>query len=423
MACATTLTLGVIACSNEVDDDLDAHTEPVVWMQAHTQDYLGEDSTAWRRERLEETLWRPDLGYSSKLLSHYGFEREGWDLLPEYDILVESVQASTAADISGLPFKGEGLLAQAMRDAGVEDAAQLSEAQWKALGREVFWKLPMRRDNYVEWLVRKPELWSTYGLSVDERGELRGIVRYQDARGRLKVGMTCALCHAADGMEGRAHEALELGPARAAFRRSQGWDEGVFAGWGAGQVDVTDDDVLDPMSIPNLWGMKHQRYFNGSAVVKIVTPASAAIRFETQYIMNHGYEVRPPRALTWGLAMWLYDMEEPAPAHSPDPTSVTRGAQIFTQRCASCHVPSQGYAGDLIPAETLQGLDDLASRSIDRGTGFYKVPSLVGVGYGGPYLHDSSALTLDALLESGHPFGDEIAGDDRADLIHYVNTL
>lgn len=403
----------------------DPHTEPVDWMMAHTGDYLREEGPGfWRRDRLEETLWRPDLGYSAKLLDSYGFgEDEGWDLLPVYDFPVEPVMANMASEQPELLW-GEldamGMLEQARARYGKPDESTWSEAQWRAFGEEVFWRMPMRRDNYFDWLVMSPQLWDRYGLARGENGELLGVTRYRDARGRTRVGMTCALCHAAGGEEGRANEALDLGGARAAFRRAQGWDEDVFALWGAGKVDVTDDEVLDPTAIPNLWGMKYQRYFNASGVIRVETPASAAIRFETQYMMNHGYEVRAPRAFTWALAMYLYGLEEPA----REPGEEGRGEAIFMEKCASCHDPARGYSGDLVVASGLSGSDMIASQSLDRGTGHYRVPSLIGVGRGGPYLHDSSAADLDALLvETKHPTGADLDEGDRRDLVKFLKTL
>lgn len=404
---------------------VDPHTEPVAWMMAHSPDYLEEEGPGfWRRDRLEETLWRPDLSYSSRLLGSYGFgEEEGWDLLPIHDFPTEPVMANVATEqpetLWSMPIEAQGLLEEARARYGKQDESTWTEQEWRAFGAEVFWRMPMRRDNYFDWLVMSPQLWDRYGLERGEDGALLGVTRYRDARGRARVGMTCALCHAAGGEEGRANEALDLGGARAAFRRAQGWDEGVFASWGAGKVDVTDDEVLDPTAIPNLWGMKHQSYFNASGVIRVETPASAAIRFETQYMMNHGYEVRAPRAFTWALAMYLYGLDEPARGDVD-----ARGEALFLEKCASCHDPSRGYSGGLIPASALVGSDMLASTSLDRGTGHYRVPSLIGAGQGGPYLHDSGAPDLEALLlERKHPQGEDLDARDAEHLLKFLKGL
>ena len=420
------LLLTLQACGSALQETVEPfeEEEPLVWMQAHVLDFLDEQRPAWRRERAERTLWRPDLSYSKKLLSHYAFgEASGWDVLPAYDFQVEAVRAESASRLDEIPFAGVSLLERALKREGVARPEALSQQAWLKLGGEVFWLLPMRRDAYVEWLVRRPELWQEHGLSVDERGDLRGIARYRDARGALRVGMTCALCHAADGVEGRANEALDLGRARAAFHAERGLDPEPFDQWGPGRVDVTDDQVLDPMAIPNLWGAKYQRYFNASGVIRVETPASAALRFETQYILNHGYEVRPPRALPWALAMWLYALPEPKSSKLIEVEAASRGESLFIAQCASCHDPKAGYSGRLVEAAVLPTSDPLAAMSSNRGTGSYRTPSLIGVSRGGPYLHDSSAPSLAALLERGHPFGSPLTESERDDLSSFLNTL
>ena len=404
---------------DEVSEEPDPQREPVAWMFEHTEDYLAASPT-WRRERIEQTLWQAELGYSSKMLDGYGLEQEGWELLYAYDFPVQPLAATEAPHVRTLEFEGMPLLQNAKSKFG-DDPTRWTQAQWQSFGEDVFWQMPMRKDNYFEWLLGQPELWDDLGLSVDEMGNLRGVTRYRDIRGDVQVGMSCALCHAADGVQGRAVERLDLGMARAKFRESRGLEADVYAQWGAGKVDVTDDDVLDPMAIPNLWGMKYQRYFNASGVIRVETPASAAIRFETQYMMNHGYEVRAPREYTWALAMYLYGLSEPD--SEPMSDAAHRGEEVFGERCASCHVPERGYSGDLVTATALVGLDMVAATSLDRGTGSYRVPSLIGVGEGGPYFHDSSAKTLGDVLAGGHPMGGELDEDDMSDLILFLKTL
>ena len=81
-----------------------------------------------------------------------------------------------------------------------------------------------------------------------------------------------------------------------------------------------------------------------------------------------------------------------------------------------------------------------------RGTGYYKVPSLRGLWYRSPLLHDGSVTTLEELLDParlrddwvrtgfkpygadraavpGHPFGLELDERSRAALISYLLTL
>ena len=385
--------LGLHGCVEAEEAEVpeaDPKTQPVAWMMAHAQRW--EDDRTWRRQTLEQMLWRPDLEYASKLLDGYAREDGGWDLLPAYDFLVEPV--STTTDWS--TFKGQGLMPK---------APPQTEAQWLALGKDVFWKMPMRRDAYVEWAVRQPAVLGEAGLEFGEDGVLPGFVRFATRGGKQRVGMTCGTCHGAQGIGGKANKTIDLGLARARFRQEIGLDEGEFDTWGPGMIDTTDDEVNDPVAIPNLWGLASQQYFNSSGVIHVHSPAVAAARFETQYIVNHNYEVRPPRLLIWALAMYVMSLQAPEPpaGAATDPL-VARGKELFGAQCATCHVPADAFSGLLIPASLLM-TDPLASQSRLRGTGSYRVPKLQGIGQGGPYMHDHSAATLTEVVATGHPFG------------------
>lgn len=386
------------ACTPEPAPEPDRAT----WMVEHAADYLRDDPTS-RRSWLERGWWSPELSYTKQLKDHYGLPDEGWELLPELNFEIDS--------LSDAPFEGRPIF---------NGVTPTDKAGWLELGRIAFWRMPMRRDAYVEWLASKPELWDRFGVERDAKGAARGLVRYRDSRGQVRTGMSCGFCHGEQGLEGKANKSMDLGGARAAFREARGLEPGDFSSWGPGMVDVTDDQVIDPLAIPNLWGASVQDYFNASGSVKIEQPGVAAVRFETQYIINHGYEVRPPRALTWALATYVYSLRPPEHGELELNQS---GERVFMARCASCHNPDEGYSGGLVLAESIKS-DPQASRSITRGTGSYRVPSLLGVSTGGPYLHDASAPDLEALLtSSGHPYGQAIEDQDRADLIEYLNQL
>jgi mono/diheme cytochrome c family protein len=399
MAFATVAAL--MGCGGEVEPVTPEPTETLAWMDAHAEDFMGD--RAWRRDRLEETLWRPELPYAKKLLDNYGLERGGWDLLPVLDVEVAPVHGPLTGEFAGEP---------------IMTSRPETREEWLALGERVFWQMPMRRDPYLEWVVANPQVWEEAGLTRREDGSLRGFVRYLDPRGRARVGITCGLCHGEGGDAGRADLDVDLGKARALYMEARGLDTAPFDAWGPGRVDVTDDGVVDPTKIPNLWGASEQSHFNASGVIKVASPASAAVRFETQYIINHAFEARPDRALPWALAMFVMSLEAP----TPDAAPTARGEELFAQRCAGCHDPARGYSGDLIAASALTS-DPLVSNSPMRGTGSYRVPSLLGVSQGGPFLHDLSAPTLGDLLDEGHPSGAELTPAEREDLLSFLNTL
>lgn len=409
MALATLFTLFTIllsACGDEpVTPPIEEPDDPIEWMELHTEDYL--EDRAWRRARLEETMWRPDLPYAKKLLENYGLERGGWDLLPVLDFQVAPVYGPE----SDRPFSPSSLM----------ERRPETREEWLALGERAFWEMPMRRDPYIEWIAQHPEHWEEVGLKQNEDGSLRGFTRYIDPRGRERVGITCGLCHGANDEPGFADSHIDMGRARALYMESRGLDPEPFIYWGPGKLDVTNDNVDDPVAIPNLWGASEQAYFNASGSIRVVSPASAAVRFETQYIINHSFEARPDRALPWALAMFMMSLQ--APETTPEPSEALQaGEALFMQKCAGCHIPERGYSGELIPASALTS-DPAISQSITRGTGFYRAPSLLGLSRGGPYLHDLSASTLDDLLLGGHPTGETLDEASRARLILFLETL
>jgi mono/diheme cytochrome c family protein len=176
--------------------------------------------------------------------------------------------------------------------------------------------------------------------------------------------------------------------------------------------------VNAPLAIPDLWGVKHGSWLNSSGVLQLSGPATLAIRFETQYIKGHRMGSRPARAWTWALAQFIWQLPAPRATGNADPAD----AAVFAQKCAGCHDPARGYAGELVPADDLL-TDDRAAHSPTRGTGHYKVPSLLGVSDGAPYLHDGRVPTLEALLSEGHPFGAALTAAEKAALIRFLNTL
>lgn len=389
-----------VACDEDEAVELDGGA--LSWMEANTRRYL--DDRSWRRDVLEQSLWRPELPYAAKLLDNYGLERGGWDLLPARSFEVAPVYGPLAPEEEFSPTL-------------IDPTEPADRSGWLELGREVFWRLPMRRDAYLEWLVENPQVWDEVGLERGRDGALRGFVRYVDTRGAVRVGISCAACHGHDGEAGRAISGLDLGKARALYRRSRGIEPGPFELWGPGVVDVTDDGITDPVAIPNLLGLSKQRYYNASASIEAVNPATAALRFETQYILNYGYEVRPERTLTWALAMYVMSLDELDERGRGEPVP-----DVFIQQCASCHDPEASFSGGLVSAEMMSSAQ-LAASSPTRGTGNYRAPSLRGVGLGGPFLHDSSASTLEELLDSGHPFGASISGQERDALLAYLRQL
>lgn len=374
--------------------------DPAAWLVAHADAYLTD--RAQRRAWLEGSLWQPALPYARKRLDSYALPRGGWDLLPE----MPAAAAPLAADGS----------ARAIETLPLDPPTTL--AGWRALGERVFHRLPMRRDAYVEWLTTRPALWARAGLETNDDGDLIGLVRYTDARGDTHVGVTCALCHAGDGIDGRAARDLDLGWARARHLEATGRPGDLYETWGPGRVDVTADAIDDPIAIADLWSLPWQTHLNTSGVVALETPAALAIRFETQFITGHAFGERPPRVLVWALSIYMLTLDRPAATVD----AAHPGAAIFAARCGGCHDPARGFGGGLVAPDGMIG-DATPTRSPMRGTGYFKVPGLVGVGDGGPYLHDGRFATLEDLIAAGHPHGAPPAPDEIDRLLDYLHQL
>src|SRR5207248_11110052 len=133
------------------------------------------------------------------------------------------------------------------------------------------------------------------------------------------------------------------------------------------------------------------------------------------------------------------------------------------ERCAGCHTPPLYTNNKLTPADGFKvpeehrkkydilpmsvGTDSSSALRTRRGTGYYKVPSLRGVWYRGPFEHNGSVATLEDWFDPrrlragyeptgwpgrpgtktravpGHRFGLNLPPDDRQALIAVLETL
>lgn len=191
--------------------------------------------------------------------------------------------------------------------------------------------------------------------------------------------VACASCHAEAGDDGRVWQFAGVGP-----RRTQHLRGGVLSRtpfhW-AGDIADLRQLVLD-----------------------------------TFVIRMRGEQPEP--AVISALGRWL-DAQPALRAPEPaDAAAVARGSQIFHDAgvgCAGCHSGPQLTTREMM----------------DVGTGYnFKVPSLLGVGYRAPYLHDGCAPTLRerfTVPECGggakHGHTQQLDAGQLDDLIAYLKTL
>jgi len=188
--------------------------------------------------------------------------------------------------------------------------------------------------------------------------------------------------------------------------------------WGPGRIDVAPSPE-EPIAIPDLRPVGAETHLHRDGTVRAGL-AELAIRIETLIITSHGRVLRPPRPLALALATYLYSLQPPAP------TAASPGRAVFETHCGYCHA-GPGLSGGPVLLATV-GTDPRVGQSADRGTGGYRVPSLLGVATRGRLLHDNSIPDLPTLLDpartdGGHTFGLTLPTEQRQDLLHFLQTL
>jgi len=418
------------------DPDPDPEPWSDTWILREGERFL--DDTAYRRAALERSLVNPQNLYSRQRLASYGLGDRRWDRLPQWNPRALPVTADLAAQLERDEVPGAPT--ERLWD-GIEPTTMEG---WVALGRKVFFGYPMRAEVYMEWGLTKPAVADTVGVERDADGNIPGLVVFVDVDREVRVGITCAICHTTveqgHVVEGSARRSFDYGRLRLEYFADTGaWvDPGLakrMATWGPGRADVTEDDDEDPVTIPDLWSLRHQRWLTQAGTIRHESPLALAIRQETQLTDSNHSMVRPPRALAWALAMYVYSLEpaERSVANTP------RGEAVFEKHCGSCH-SNKGYGGRVIAASRI-GTDPALATGRGRGTGTYRVPALVRVADGAPYLHDGSVGSLTELLSGariqpdysagrlgpgpipGHTVGTDLSQEDTASLLEFLRTI
>ena len=245
-------------------------------------------------------------------------------------------------------------------------------------------------------------------------------------------------------------------------------------------------DAFLPPKIPDLIGIRDRKYLDATGLVRHRGPGDimryAAINQTLDMLASYdgwipdtlskrlpalgeagfvGTTNRYSDEQLYALTLFLYSIEPPE-----NPNQMTaqaqRGQQIFEQqRCGRCHTPPLYTSNQLVPAPGFEPpaehkqLYDISEERVDtdptltmttrRGTGYYRVPSLLGVWYRGPFEHNGSVATLEDWFDparfdpdyrptgwgpdaapravEGHPFGTTLSAEDKAALIAFLRTL
>jgi hypothetical protein len=256
----------------------------------------------------------------------------------------------------------------------------------------------------------------------------------------------------------------------------------------AGVIVRQGTSLFAPPAIPDLIGIRDRRYLDKSGLGRHRGIADlmryAAMNQLLDVNGNYGgfvpnsadtRTVPPPGkgffagsndrysdAQLYALGLFIYSLTPP-PNPNPLDARATRGRQVFNASgCGRCHTPPLYTSNQLVPADGFTppadhyqrydildarvGTDPALTMTTRRGTGYYKIPSLKGVWYRGPFEHSGSVATLDDWFDparlrddyvptgfagvgvktravKGHPFGLSLPAEDRAALIAFLKTL
>jgi mono/diheme cytochrome c family protein len=243
----------------------------------------------------------------------------------------------------------------------------------------------------------------------------------------------------------------------------------------AGVTARSHTSMLLPPQIPDLIGVQERRFLDHTGLVRHKSIGDlmrySALVQDTIGLARHG-DIEPPRndgrgarysdEQLYALALYIYSLQPPANPNKFDAVA-TRGKRVFEREgCGGCHTPPLYTNNKLIPvdgfippaagkdrlnvSEKRVGTDPRYALQTRKGTGYYKVPSLKGVWYRGPFEHHGSAATLEdwfnperqsdsfmptgyagpdgeARSIKGHPFGLKLSDEDRKALIAFLRTL
>jgi hypothetical protein len=256
--------------------------------------------------------------------------------------------------------------------------------------------------------------------------------------------------------------------------RSMSIDQLIAAGEAIppGVTARANTSILLPPQIPDLIGVRDRRFLDHTGLVRhrdisdlmryssLAQDVFSSDRYGSAIIANSS----PPSARysdpqLYALALYLYSLRPPPNPNRFDASAV-RGKSLFAKlKCDTCHTPPLYTNNKLVPVEgfdapagsadvmtTHIGVDPRYTLDTHKGTGYYKVPSLKGVWYRGPFGHNGSAATLEdwfnpARLDPeyiptgfkgydgktrsipGHRFGLQLSPSEREDLIAFLKTL
>jgi hypothetical protein len=262
----------------------------------------------------------------------------------------------------------------------------------------------------------------------------------------------------------------------------------ALSGIPAGVILRQGTSIFAPPAVPDLIGIRDRKYLDKTGLGRHRGIADimryAAMNQSLDVLGNYGGFIptaqdgrtlplpgrggfsgsgsRYSDAQLYALAQFIYSMTPPKNPNALD-ARAKRGQAVFTASgCARCHTPPLYTANRLVPADGFTpppdhykrfdildarvGTDSALTMTTRRGTGYYKIPSLKGVWYRGPFEHNGSVATLEDWFDparlkddyvptgwigfgvktravKGHPFGLNLPAADRSALVAFLKTL
>ena len=399
------------------------------------------ESASYRKGIVKRDLREQSSSYARDRFHYYGSDFAMWDRLPEWDPPSRPLYTEDHAQfVAGTPPVDLGE-AHSLVPAHMPE----SQEEWIALGKKVFFSYPIREDQVATSLVTLEGGLEATGFIVQDDAFV-GLRLFENSEGGVSVATTCAQCHGGLDPDGVvtgvvANKNMDIGAARLLVQgltpgdlpaETETTDIVDLDRLGPGRADVQNDGLFNPFAFPDLGGIVDMPLLHHNANWTHSGVATMAVRCETLFITASRSQHRIPRVLAWALAEYYYSLPAPAPVLSVEDagSDYAVGAQIFeTQGCSGCHVPPL-YSSDQPIAVAQIGTDPLATQNGVRGSGWYRIPSLRGVGRTAPYLHHGVVPSLDEFFHPdrpleipGHEFGLNLSIEERHALITFLKTL
>jgi hypothetical protein len=216
-------------------------------------------------------------------------------------------------------------------------------------------------------------------------------------------------------------------------------------------------NLFFPPQIPDLIGVRERRFLDHTGLIRhreigdlmryssLVQDMHSLARYGDSPAPQARGRLRYSDEQLYALALYLYSLKPPPNPNRVDAAAL-RGQKIFEREgCGGCHTPPLYTNNEIIPVEKI-GTDPRYALQSRKGTGYYKVPSLKGVWYRGPFEHNGSVAALEDWLDparlrddyvptgfrgygvktravKGHEFGLKLRPAEKKALIAFLKTL